>query len=174
MREIKIYKSKWKNLRLFFGSSFFVSAGFYFITENSSGFFKIIIGWASILFFGLGICVSLYNLIDWRPQIIINEIGIRDRTIIKDFINWNAIQNAYLVDTGVKFICITLKPGVDIKKSQTKFSRKLSSINKSMGFQELNINLSSIKIDEKRLTEFISEMSHAKTNDREQLLLNWY
>ncbi len=174
MREIKLYKSKWKNFGLLIGSSLFVSVGLYFITSDDSDTFKMIIGWVSILFFGLGIPISLYNIFDWRPQIIINEVGIIDRTIIKDFINWNVIENAYLVNTGAKFICITLKLEIDIKKSQSKFSKRVSSFNKTFGFQELNINLASIKINEERLTQFILEMSKANPSDRGQLLLNWY
>lgn len=173
MKEIKLYKSKWKNLGLFLGCSVFVFGGIYFISDKYSDLFKIIIGWVSILFFGLGVLVAFYNLLDWRPQIIINEIGIYDRTILKEFINWNIIENAYLVDTGVKFICVSLKSGIDIKKSQSKFSKKISSINKAMGFEELNINLSSIKIDEKRLTEFIIEMSKAKPTERNKLFLDF-
>lgn len=174
MREIKLHKSKWKNLGLFLIGALFVLGGLDFITDEDSDIFKVIIGWLSISFFGLGNLITLYDLLDWRPQIIINEIGIFDRKIVKEFINWNVIERAYLVDTGAKFICIELKPGIEIKKSQSKFSRKLNAFNKAMGFQELNINLASIKIDEQRLTEFINEMSKAEPNNRSQLLLNWH
>ena len=170
MQEIKLYKSKWKNLGLFLGSSLFVSGGFHFILSEDSDTFKIVMGWISILFFGLGIPMSLFNILDWRPQIIINELGILDRTVTKEFINWNAIESVYLLDTGVKFISITLKPGVDLAHAQSRFSRRVSSLNKSLGYGEVNINLGSIKIDEERLAQFIVEMSRANPEERTQLL----
>jgi len=96
MKEIKLYKSKWKNLGLLIVSCLFVFGGLYFVTDVDSNTFKVIVGWTSILFFGLGIPIALFNILDWRPQIIINEVGIYDRTIIKDLINWSIIENAYL------------------------------------------------------------------------------
>lgn len=173
MKEIRLYKSKWKILGLLLGSLIFVFGGIHMLGTADTDPVKKIISWTSILFFGLGIPIFLYNLLDRRPQIVINEVGILDRSIVKEFINWNVIDNAYLVDTGVKFICLVMKPGTDLKKSQSWFASKMSSINQSFGFQEININLASIKIDEKRLAEFILEMSKAQPQERQQLLLSW-
>jgi hypothetical protein len=42
-----------------------------------------------------------------------------------------------------------------------------------MGFEEVNINLASINIDEQRLVEFIAQMITAKPDERNKLLLGW-
>lgn len=63
--------------------------------------------WLMIGFFGLGYPVGIFHLVDRRPQVIINEIGIFDRTTIRETINWEIIQDAYLMDVhGQKFICL--------------------------------------------------------------------
>src|SRR5436309_3165209 len=92
-----------------------------------------------ILIFGLGYPVGLFNLLDRRPQIIINKIGIFDRTVYKDFINWEIINDAYLTNvSGQKFICLVLKNEFEL---QTDLLIKSSRLSKSLGFQALNISL---------------------------------
>ena len=59
--------------------------------------------------FGIGYPVGIYHLLDRRPQIIINEFGVFDRTTYKDFINWDVIEGAYSIDMmGQKFVVLTV------------------------------------------------------------------
>ena len=126
--------------------------------------------WFSLCFFGLGIPVAIFHLFDRRPQIIINEKGIFDRMAYKDFINWRLINDAYLVDVSKqKFICLVISDeAIQLLKKKTSF--KLS---KQMGFQEINLSLGQIKIDEKKFLGFILAMSKAESEDQGYLIENY-
>lgn len=115
----------------------------------------------SILFFGLGYPVAIYHLLDRWVQIIINEIGIYDRTTHKDFINWEIIKGAYLTDVyGQKFICL------DIDESVTPSLKNKRQLSVAMGFGKLNIGLGQINIDPEILLEFIQKMINANKEQR--------
>ncbi len=106
MTEIKLYKSPKRVVKLVFLSTIFVATGYWLINYTDSPKWA---GWVSILFFGLGYPVAIFHLFDRRVQIIINEIGIYDRTTHKDFINWDIIKGAYLTDVHrQKFICLDI------------------------------------------------------------------
>ena len=124
-------------------------------------------GWFNICFFGLGYPVALFNLLDRRPQIIINEIGIFDRTAHPDFINWKVIHDAYLINIhGQKYISLVVDK--DYEPDRTgKFAKKLVKI---IGAQELNIWLGNSLVDEKRLTEFIRMMINTESDERSEKL----
>lgn len=121
----------------------------------------------SICFFGLGYPVGFFHLFDRRPQIIINEIGVWDRTTKHDIINWEIIHNAYLTDvSGQKFICLQIDESYEPSNKKGRLHRNFARFNKALGFQELNLSLGQIKIDEFWLAEFINAMSNAKIQDR--------
>ena len=127
--------------------------------------------WFAIGFFGLGYPLGIWQLLDSRPQIIINEIGIFDRTTHHDFINWEIIQDAYLADIHRQtFICLVVAEGFEPSRSKGKFKRGLADLNKAMGFQELNISLGSVSIDARRLAGFILAMRDADKPERSFLV----
>jgi len=130
-----------------------------------------ILAWFGILFFGLGYPVGIFQLLDRRPQIIINEIGIFDRTTHIDFINWEIIHNAYLINIhGQKFICIVVDSQFEPSKTKGKSAQKLAGISKSLGFQELNMSLGNVNINAERLTDFILAMRKTERPSREKLI----
>ena len=100
--DIKLYKSPWRAIKLILLCSIFVFGGIFLLTNTDSPKW---VAWLNIGFFGLGYPVGLFHLLDRRPQIIINEIGIFDRTTYKDFINWDVIKGAYPIDFGAE-ICM--------------------------------------------------------------------
>jgi len=166
MNEFKLYKSTRKSIRLILLCLPFVLLGI-FIVSRGGGW----IGWMSILFFGLGIPVSVINLLDRKPQIIINEIGIFDRTIHKEFINWEVIQDAYLISiNGQKFISLVIDEDFKPSRKKGKLYQKTARLNEWIGAQELNINLAMIKVDEVKLTAFIQAMVYADTTERKKRL----
>jgi len=125
----------------------------------------------NIGFFGLGYPVGLFHLLDKRPQIIINEMGIFDRTTYKDFINWDVIQYAYPIDIhGQKFVCLIVDEQYEPSTKKGKFVKTLSKFSKYVGAQELNISLGQIAIDEAKMTEFILTMINLSTEDRKNNL----
>jgi hypothetical protein len=109
-----------------------------------------------------------FSILDRRPQVIINETGIFDRTAFKAFINWEIIQDAYLLDThGQKFICLVLK---DEFVTETERLVKSTKLSRALGFQALNISLGQIRIDEDKLKDFIIAMSKADQVKREEYI----
>lgn len=168
MTEFKVYKTPWKAIKLLLGCALFVLLGLFILRQPDA---PVWVGWASILFFGMGIPVALFQLLDRRPQIIVNEVGIFDRTIHKDFINWEIIQDAYLAKVHEeKFICLVVNEAFEPSRRKGKVHQQIAGLSKAMGFQELNINLSFVNIDAERLTEFILAMRRAEKPDRTTLI----
>ncbi len=125
----------------------------------------------SIGFFGLGYPVGLFHLLDRRPQIIINQIGIFDRTTYKDLINWDVIQDAYLIDIhGQKFVCLVVDEKYEPSTKKGKLAKSVSNLSKKIGAQELNISLGQIAVDEVKMTEFIVAMINARPENRKEKL----
>ncbi|MBL6446846.1 hypothetical protein JMN32_11020 [Fulvivirga sp. 29W222] len=164
MQEIKLYKSPWKAIKLLLLSSVFVIGGIWLLTSTSAPKW---VGWVSVCFFGLGYPIGVFHLFDRRPQIIINEIGIYDRTTNQDSINWEIIQNAYMTNVhGQKFICLQVDESYEPSKKKGKWHKNFAQLNKSLGFQEINISLGQIKIDETRLMDFINAMACVDKTER--------
>lgn len=169
--DIKLYKSPWRAIKLILLCSIFVVVGIFIVTSADTPKWP---GWLNIFFFGLGYPVGLFHLMDRRPQIIINEIGIFDRTTYKDFINWEVIQGFYPTNLyGQKFICLIVDEKYEPSTRKGKFAKSISKLNKEVGAQELNISLGQIKIDEFKLTEFILTMIKHRPEHRREKLNNW-
>ena len=164
MKEIKLYKSPWKAIKLLLLCTIFVLGGILIINSTDSPEW---VGWMSICFFGLGYPIGFFNLLDRRPQIIINEIGIWDRKIKQEIIHWGIIQNTYLSALHEqKCICIQVDPSYEPSNKQGKWYKNAIKINKALGFQELNVSLGQINVDEKGLADFIYSMSQVGTEER--------
>ena len=91
MTEIKLYKTTTKGLKIIGMCLPFVVMGLWMITDNPYGITEYYMGWFCMCFFGLGIPVGLFQTFDRRPQIIINENGIWDRTTNQDEVKWEQI-----------------------------------------------------------------------------------
>lgn len=125
-------------------------------------------GWIGTCFFGLGIPIGIFQTFDKRPQIIINENGIWDRTTRQDEIKWEQVIKAYPLDIfSQKFISIVADKTFVFKKKQYKWAAR---INKKVGAQQLNIYLGQINIDINKLTELINDLSKAKKEERKKLI----
>lgn len=171
MIEIKLYKTSWKAVKLLTIAILFVIGGIWIIRTEPVGTFDNIMGWLTTFFFGLGIFVGLFHLFDRRPQIIITENGIWDRTTKQDEIKWEQIKKAYNIDIyGQKFISLIVDDTFVFKTRQYKWATKL---NKAIGAQKLNLQLGQIKIDEVKFAKFINKMSKASKEDRHELIENF-
>jgi len=166
--DIKLYKSPWRAIKLILLCSIFVFGGLFLLNNSDTPKW---VAWMSIGFFGLGYPVGLFHLLDRRPQIIINEIGIFDRTTYKDFINWEVIQGAYPIDiSGQKFVCLVVDEKYEPSTNKGKISKSVSNFSKEIGAQELNISLGQITVDEIKLTEFILTMINVRPENRKEKL----
>ena len=164
MTEIKLYKSGWRGLRLIGLTLPFVIIGIWMISKEPNGTFNFYMGWFATSFFGLGIPLGIFTLLDKRAQIIINENGIFDRTLKQGVIKWEQIIEAYPIDiNNQKFIFLVVDETFEFKKKQYKWAEKF---NEFVGAQKLNLNLSQIKIDETKLSELINKISNSEKNER--------
>ena len=138
------------------------------ITDNPYGITEYYMGWFCMCFFGLGIPVGLFQTFDRRPQIIITENGIWDRTTNQDEVKWEQIIEAYPLDIfEQKFISLVTDDTYVFKKKPYKWAEK---INKEIGTQNLNLHLGQINIDELELTNFINRPSKQKIEERRKLI----
>jgi len=167
MKEIKLYKSPWKSIKLFFLCLPFIIGGIWMLSEDNIPLDTKIIAWSSILFFGLGPIIAVFNLFDRRAQIIINKIGVFDRTIHNEFINWDIIQNAYILNLNKqKFICLVIDDNFKPSTKKGKAYNFFAKLNETIGAQELNLNLSQIKVDSEKLKQFILSMINSTEEQR--------
>ncbi len=168
MTELKLYKTTTKGLKIIGMAIPFIVIGIWMITQEPYGAKGHIMGWLCTGFFGLGIPIGLFQTFDRRPQIIINENGVWDRTTNQDEIKWEQIIEAYPLDFfDQKFISIVTDDTFIFKKKQYKWAAK---INEFFGAQELNLHLEQINIDVNQLTDLINELSKTKKEDRKNLI----
>jgi len=168
MTEIKLYKTTTKGLKIIGMCLPFVAIGLWMITDSLYGTTEYIMGWFCTCFFGLGFPVGLFQTFDKRPQIVISENGIWDRTTNQDEVKWEQIIEAYPLDIfEQKFISLVTADTFVFKKKPYKWAAK---INKEIGAQNLNLHLGQIKIDEIELTNFINQLSKEKIEERRNLI----
>ncbi len=149
----------------------FVAIGLWMITQEPIGTTPYIMGWVCTCFFGLGIPVGLFQTFDKRPQIIITENGIWDRTTKQDEVKWEQIIEAYPLDIhGQKFISLITDETFVFKKKTYKWAEK---INKEVGAQNLNLHLGQINIDEIELTNFINQLTKETREERRKSIKNF-
>ena len=125
--------------------------------------------WLCIIFFGLGYFVGFFNLFDRRPQIIINEYGIYDRTFDLGVINWKVIKNAYLKRIyRQKFICLVIDEKYKPLKKKGLFHKAIVRFNVAIGAQEINLYLGHFRIDYKKLTDFILQIINSEYSGQDK------
>jgi hypothetical protein len=172
MTEIKLYKTPLKAIRIFLLSIPFVAIGIWQIITNEIFTFDWIMGFICTSFFGLGLVVGFFHLFDKRPQIILNENGIWDRTTKQDMIRWEQIIEAYPISINrQKFISIVTDSNYMFKTKQYKWATRLSE---KVGAQKLNFQISQIKIDENRFADFINSMIQIEKTERERKLNEYF
>ncbi|MFN0292662.1 STM3941 family protein [Pedobacter helvus] len=172
MIEIKLYKRPLKALKIFALTTPFVATGIWMINKEPVGTTNYIMGWFSTCFFGLGIPVGLFQLLDRRPQVIINENGIWDRTTKQDVIKWEQIESAYPLDIyKQKFVCLVLDETFEMKKNLYKWAAKL---NEGIGAQKVNLMVSQLKIDEHKMTKFINEIVKTEKQNRQTIIKKYF
>ncbi len=171
MAEIKLYKTTIKGLKIIGMCLPFAAIGLWMITDNPYGSTEYMMGWVSTCFFGLGIPIGLFQTFDKRPQIVITENGIWDRTTHQDEIKWEQIIEAYPIDIhGQKFISLVTDNTFVFKK---KTSRRAAAINQFIGAQKLNLRLGQINIDEIELTNFINQITKETIEERRRSIKNF-
>ena len=126
MKEIKLYKSPLKSLRLLFLTSVFVIPSIWLITREKQTD-KVI--WFCLCFFGIGFILSLFNILERRAQIIITKNGIWDKTSRQGIIKWEYIEYANEVNVFKQvFVALKTNEKFVIKKKLYKWVLDFSYI----------------------------------------------
>jgi hypothetical protein len=155
MKEIVIRTSVWKSILFLAGCLLFVIGGI-FIISSGKGSKSTLVGILGIVFFGFGFFVLLRQGLDRRPRIIIDEKGVTDRTLGVGRIDWEDIDAVQLTSVfSNNFVVLQLNNNEKYLKNLSNTSRKLTKVNKDLGFGALNLNLSSLDMKPKKIYEII-------------------
>jgi hypothetical protein len=114
---VAILSSKGKYLWYLLIAIAFVATDALLLTHNISSLERWV-SWISFLLFGAGIIIFLRELLDPRPRIVIDDLGIKDRKLGVGLIPWSEITGAYIRSIGgSQFICLSLRqPGMFKRK----------------------------------------------------------
>lgn len=154
--EIKISPSKRKMILLGLGSLLFVIGGIFIIyvnynsNINSDNTKALILGGSSIIFFGLGLLISLKKLFSSKPAFIINSRGITDNTTITNvgFIPWKDIVDLQPIKIASNdFLVIYVKnPETYIHKGKNIVTRQSLKYNYKMYGSPIAVNASVLSL----------------------------
>jgi hypothetical protein len=110
---------------------------------TGKAWWHLILGSICIVFFGLGFLVLFRQVIDRRPRITIDELGVTDRTLKVGRIDWGDIIDVELRSINkTSFICLYLVNPNKYTAKLSKISKNLTKANVELGFSQLNLNLS--------------------------------
>jgi hypothetical protein len=155
---IEIPLSKSKMVLMLIGALAFVAVGFWFVIspptiENSywgSPTKIAIVGYASIIFFGLCVFVLIKKLPDNKPGLIIDETGLIDNSsgVSAGQILWSDVADISVIEIHrQKLIMLQVTNPQDyIDKQTSVFKRKMMQMNYKMYGTPLSITSNGLKI----------------------------
>lgn len=167
MNRIEIYSNKNKAFLLFLGSVAFVILGFFiFLNADNmrSALFKspLIIktaGAITILFFGIGIYVSVKQLIRNKLMLVIDENGISFNPARNELIKWVNIDGfSEIKINGNKIIVIEVNNSTELINNETNRVRKnLMKFNLKNFGSPFNISVATMNLRHAELKELLNE-----------------
>lgn len=168
MTKIEFHKSTSKKLTLIGMCIPIVLIGIWMITKETYGTTNYILSWIVVCFSGLGISIGIYQFFDNKPQIIITENGVWDRTTKQDEIKWEQIVTAYPLDIfDQKYVSIVADKSYIFKKKQSRFAAK---INEKIGAQQLNLNLALIDTEVNKFSDLINNLAKSEKYERQRII----
>ena len=163
MEKVIIRNSRWKHVLLLIGCIGFVAAGIWMIIQGKQ------FGWVALLFFGSGIPISIWQIADSRPRLIIDDSGVLDRTLGVGRIEWTDIQEAYVRSiSGNDFICLELKNPEKYSQQLSQVKRAMADANRGLGFTDFNINLSGVAASTDEIFELLMKYCEAAAKRQEK------
>ncbi|MCW1148556.1 STM3941 family protein [Flavobacterium lacisediminis] len=156
MNEIKIPLSKTKLIFAFIGSVIFILLGREFILKPDKYVSPImrspeliaIVGYASVIFFGLCLIYIFYKAFDKKPGLIVNRNGITDNSNFASagLIEWSeiiGIRTQQVMST--KFILIDVSNPEKFIQKSSKFKASIMKANLKMYGTPLSITSNSLR-----------------------------
>ncbi|RKS02857.1 STM3941 family protein [Flavobacterium sp. 102] len=166
MSEIRIALSKRKLIFAFIASIIFVAIGIKFILKPESYVsfshrnFELIriVGYASLIFFGLCLIYIIFKAFDKKPGLIVNENGITDNSNFTSFglIEWSeiiGIRTEQVMST--KFILIDVLSPEKFIQNSPKFKATLMKSNLKMYGTPLSITSNSLSYNFNELEKLL-------------------
>ena len=140
----------------------FIGLGLFLLHKKTDA--PIWVGWSCIIFFGVCALMFFLKIINRRPQLIINNLGIWDRTLRCNMINWQVIHDSYFSSiNGQHYISLVIDETYEPSNKKGKWYKVISAWNKKLGFQELNIPLNFLQVDKQKLIALVRAMiTHTK------------
>ena len=169
MKKIEIYSSKKKSFLLLVGSLLFVFIGIYLFinAENFTGFrarnpyFIKGSGIVCVLFFGLGIYISIKQLMKNQLILIIDKKGlnVNPKKTLTEFIEWKNIKNfSELKMQSQKFVIINVDNSEYwIKKEESSIRKKLMKFNLNNYGSPFNLSANLMQINYTELMKILNE-----------------
>jgi hypothetical protein len=155
MEALVISNSRRRYVLLLVASIGFVALGA-FLVKTADSTLDAWAGWPCIVFFGAAIPLFVWQIIDRRPRLTINELGVNDRTMGVGLIPWSEITDSYVKSIGGNhFICLVAH-NPEIWTGKFSAAKKaMITANKALGFTELNVNLSGTSAEPQQVHELI-------------------
>jgi hypothetical protein len=170
MDRTEIYTSRKKSMVLLIGSIAFVALGIWLLFDADN--FARGIGIASILFFGLGIFMSMKRLIKSEIALIIDPIGlnVNPKKSLTEYIKWNEIlgfEEIKIQSTRIIVICVK-DPEYWIDKEVSAIRKKLMQFNYNNYNSPFNIAASGLDISSNELNEKLNNYFKKYKNEAQQ------
>ena len=176
-QRVEIPLSKSKTVLMLFGSLAFVTIGLWFVIapptiENSywgNPTRMLILGYASIIFFGLCAFLFMRKLPDNKPGLVIDDAGLTDNSggLSAGYIPWTDIQNVAVLEIhNQKLIMLEVKNPQDYIGRQKSFlKRKAMELNYKMYGTPLSITTNGLKTSfDSLLTILMDRFQETRTN----------
>lgn len=126
-----------------------------------------------MIFFGLGLIVFLRQIFDARPRIVVDERGIFDRTLSVGIIEWQDIEHARPNSVvGNPFISIRLTDPEKYLERAMNSQKKLARLNKYLGAETININLSGINESPAEILAVVLKGIHDRKTENQNFSKN--
>lgn len=138
-----VRSSPWRYALLLVPSVAFVAMGAVLVTRTPHA----VVGWLNLGFFGLCTVVFLWQIVDRRPRLVIDERGVFDRTLGVGIIPWSeivAVEARAILDRP--FVMLTLRDPALFTRRLSPLRRSLTRGNRALGFEAVNLNLSGLSV----------------------------
>jgi hypothetical protein len=131
---------------------------------SDRGPIAIAAGWLGLVFFGIGFCVCLRDLLRPTTRIIINDEGIEDRRSGIGVIRWDEIAAIELRRMGpAKFICIEARDSEKHVSRASALNRFFASANTLLGYPPITVSFTGLSPSADEAWEYI-KTNHPPTD----------
>lgn len=165
---VRIYHSTWRMLLLALASLAFAVAGFFMIIHSTKGF-HIVVGWISVVFFGLGGLYMLYGTLKERltgkPFLTITDEAVIMEGIKQAVILFADIESFNVVKMGrQEFVAVHYKPGVEQQKldESNVLDRNMRWLNRRLVNAQENISTTGTGMKAQELCDQLNERNLPK------------